>query len=474
MEKKELKIENRQAETHSSEHKNVPVLLLIFALALIVRSLNGYWIGTHLDNAVIFPSGIYNAFDSLARDILDGSVSAFWIDDISRTSASVYPPGYSLWLTLIYGFSGIRSANVVQIVQIFLDSASVLLIVAIGENAFTRRVGVAAGLLAALSPLLAIYGATPLADAPTSWIVLIGVWMLVRAAKTQNMWWPLGAGMMIGASCWFRPNGMFLAAFWAAALFLYVSAGWKRKFLLAAPVILGALILIAPLTVRNSLAFQVFMPTGMGAGTNLWEGIGETSRAAEFGAIYGDDALLEQERIELNLPQDKKVNNYWPDGVKRDRERMLKALNVIGSHPVWYAGVMARRMMGHLKFTGSGSPIYGSSGIHITSESCLPTSWQYFPLTAFVTVLDWIQTAMRFYLLPLMLVGIALGFRKNARITLVIMVTVFYYLIVGTFMHSEIRYSLPMQAVLFVFAGIAVVWIIERMRHFTHAQRGRK
>jgi hypothetical protein len=110
-------------------------------------------------------------------------------------------------------------------------------------------------------------------------------------------------------------------------------------------------------------------------------------------------------------------------------------------------------------------------GTHINPATSLPPSWQYFPLTAFVTVLDWGQSLMRIFLLPLMLGGIALGFRKNGRITLVILATVFYYLIVGCFMHSEIRYSLPMQAVLFVFAGVAVIWINDRVGLFLSARR---
>jgi len=127
-----------------------------------------------------------------------------------------------------------------------------------------------------------------------------------------------------------------------------------------------------------------------------------------------------------------------------------------------------------LKFTGSGSAIYGSSGIHTKPAECLPPSWQRFPLSAMVTVLDWVQTALRVCLLPLMLFGVVLGSRENVRIALVILSTVFYYLFVGTFMHTEIRYSLPMQVILFVFAGIAAVWMIERMRLFALAYRGRK
>lgn len=443
--------------------KEKVLLLSVFALALIVRLFTAYFIGTHLNDSGWFPYGIYNIFDAQARSILDGTSSAFWIVDASQTNAAIYPPGYSLWLALIYAVTGIKSAYAVQIVQTVLDSFSVLLIVAIGANAFRWRVGIAGGILAAFSPLLAFYGASPLADAPTSWFVLGGLWMLVRAAKNENVFWAVGAGAMIGSSCWFRANAFLLMFVWAVALFFFPKAAWTKKLVLASAVILGSLILISPVVIRNSVAFHAFVPTGLGAGTNLLEGIGETGRASEFGAVYGDHELLEKERAELNLPQDERVTLYWPDGVNRDRERMRKALNIIISNPGWYAGVMGWRMWGLLKYAGKPPPVYGTMGVNITTSKCLPPEWKIFPLSLIVTALGYAQSVLRYIILPLMLLGIGFASRENWRMTLLILATVFYYLVFGTFLHSEIRYSLPMQAVLFVFAGVSVSWMTSKM-----------
>lgn len=458
----EVKIENALT-ARPVWRQHVTSLLSIFLLALVVRILTAYFIGTHLDDAGWFPYGIYNIFDERAKAILDGTASAFWIGDPSQTNAAVYPPGYSLWLALIYSVTGVMSPRAVQTIQLILDSASVFLIVAIGVEAFKWKVGLVAGVLAALSPLLAFYGATPLADAPTGWLVVGGVWMFIRAARNENIYWALGTGMMIGASCWFRANAVLLMFVLAAALFLYIKGVWQKRFAFAFAVIVGSLILVSPIVVRNSVAFQAFVPTGLGAGTNLWEGIGETTRAAEFGAVYGDSELLEKERVELDLPQDSRVTLYWPDGVKRDRERMRKALNVIASDPAWYAGVMTRRMWGLLKYAGEDSGIYGTTGINITTTKCLPVEWRFFPLTTAVTALGYAQSILRHIILPLILLGILLAGRKNRRMTLLVMATVFYYLLFGTSLHSEIRYSLPMQAVLSVFAGVAVSWLISKM-----------
>ena len=194
----------------------------------------------------------------------------------------------------------------------------------------------------------------------------------------------------------------------------------------------------------------------MGVGTNLWEGIGETNRAAEFGAVYGDDVLAEKERREMGVSPDAKFNLYYPDGVARDRARARKAFAVITAHPVWYMGVMIRRMAGVLNYAGEPSPIYGSAGFNVTSRKCLPARFQGGAVAIFVNVLGMIQSVMRYIALPLMLLGLYPALRRDARITAIILATVLYYLLVGSFLHTEIRYGLPMQALLFVFAGMAV------------------
>jgi hypothetical protein len=457
--------------TQFLQRRRVIALLLILVLALLVRGLTAQFIGAHLADAGWFPYGIYAIFDRHAQNILDGRASVLWIDDAAQTDAAVYPPGYPLWLACVYFVRGARSASVVQGVQWVLDSFAVWLIAGIGVTAYSWRVGLTAGALAALSPLLALYGATPLADAPTSWIVLGAVWMLLLAAKRESIWLALCAGLLVGASCWLRANALLLVVWWALALLYYWRGGWRRKSFAAAAVLFGTLLIVTPVIVRNAVAFHAFVPTGLGVGTNLWEGIGETTRAAEFGAVYGDANLLEQERAALNLPHDAPLKLYWPDGVERDRARTRKAFAVITAHPVWYAGVMAQRAGSVLKFAGEPLPVLGSAGINVTSRKCLLPARQGGIIALGVNVLGMLQSVLRYVALPLMLCGVWLAFRRDARVTALILTTILYYLIVGSFMHTEIRYGLPMQALLFIFAGITIekiLEVIERRQQFSN------
>ena len=445
----------------------------ILMLALFVRALTAQFMAAHLGDAGWFQSGSYAIFDEQAQALLDGKESLFWIDDSSRTERAVYPPGYTLWLALIYSISGARSVYVVQQVQWVLDALSVMLLVGIGTTAYGWQVGLMAGGLAALSPLLGLYGATPLADAPTSWVVLAGVWIFLLAAKRQSWRWALGAGLMVGASCWLRPNALLLAALWALALLLLTRGAWRERARLGLSVALGAVLTVAPIVVRNAVAFHAFLPTGLGVGTNLWEGIGETERAGEFGAVYGDANLLAEEQAALNLAPDATLSLYHPDGVRRDRERARKALSVILSHPVWYAGVILRRMWGVLNYAGEPSPVYGYAGLNVTSSKCLTPGWQTGVLAFSVNLVGMAQSVFRHIALPLIICGVWLALRRDRYMAGLLVTTVLYYWVVGSTLHTEIRYGLPMHALLLIFAALCVIAISDQLSAISKNRRPR-
>src|SRR5207249_613603 len=154
----------------------------------------------------------------------------------------------------------------------------------------------------------------------------------------------------------------------------------------------------------------------------------------------------------------------YPDGIQRDRARTRRALTIIARHPVWYAGSVVRRMAAVLKYAGEPNGIYGSAGINITSKKCLPPRWQGGTLAFFVNVLGMFQSVLRYVLLPLMIFGVILGFRLDRRVTALLMATVFYYLVVGSLIHTHIRYGLPMQALLTIFGGVAISLVQNRLR----------
>lgn len=158
----------------------------------------------------------------------------------------------------------------------------------------------------------------------------------------------------------------------------------------------------------------------------------------------------------MNLPANAPLALTYPDGIRRDRERGRRALVIIKSHPIWFVGVMANRIWGHLKFAGKPSPWLGSTGINVTAPKTLPENRQRGVLALTVNTLGAIQSIWRWLALPLMLVGIWFAFRLKRVATWLLLSTVLYYLATLAVGHSEIRYGLPMQAILIIFAGVTV------------------
>jgi 4-amino-4-deoxy-L-arabinose transferase-like glycosyltransferase len=441
--------------------------MMIFLLAFSVRLLTMQFMKTHLHDSSWFQIGSYQKFERRAENILSGRESLFWIDDPARTDLVQYPPAFPWWIALLYRATGDHSVYAVQRLQWILDLfLTMFLIAGIAVTAFGWRAAIAASFLAAFSPLLAMYGAWPSSDAPTAWLVLGATWMLLRAAKTSNVRWAIGSGLLLGAACWWRVNPLFLSVTWALGLLLLLPVAWSRRIRLSLAVVVPAILLVAPITLRNAIVFHEFLPNGLNVGVNLWEGLGETERGMAAGFVVSDQPMLEIERKKLNLPPEYPIQLAYPDGIRRDRIRVREALQVIAANPVWYAGVMIRRAVRLLKIAGEPAPYQASPGINVTSKKCLSPSWQGGVVATLVDGLGMLQSVIRYLSLVLMLFGMFLGLGKNRLGASLLLITIFYYLLTCSVGHTEMRYALPIYSVLFVFAGVAVERTVGAFRHY--------
>ena len=445
--------------------KQALALCALLLIAVSVRVLTLQFMRAHLNDPAWFQVGSYAKFDRQAQDILDGRQHLFWIDDATRTDLAQYPPAFPALVALIYKLSGDRSAYSVQLALWLLDLIlSLALIAGMALTAFGWRAAIASSFLVALSPLFAMYAAYPSADVPATWFVLGGNWLLLLAFKRRHMWLALAAGVLLGIACWLRVNPLYLCVGWAFALLVLTTGTWALKLKLSGAVLAGTVLVIAPIVIRNYLVFPEFTPTGGTIGVNLWEGLGETELGRSNGFLYGDEKMLAVERARLGVPADAPFEIQWPDGIRRDRERTRESLAFIRQHPIWYAGVMLGRMWGMLKVAGDPVPHTGVSGINVTSSKCLTPNRQGGVLAFGVNVLGAVQSVVRYLFLPLAVFGLIVAVRGDWRITCLLFVTVLYYLVPGTSAHTEIRYVLPMQGILIVFAGAAIGELIRVIR----------
>src|SRR5262245_37745274 len=128
------------------------VSIAIFLFAFGVRALT--WHDTRLEVGKV-QTAVVADYQRVAQLLRAGGVSSFFSSSapLADLNNLGHPPGYSLLMAIVYSIN--QSNTAVQFVQIGADALSAVLIFLLVTELFSLGAGVAAGLLAALSPQLA-------------------------------------------------------------------------------------------------------------------------------------------------------------------------------------------------------------------------------------------------------------------------------------------------------------------------------
>jgi 4-amino-4-deoxy-L-arabinose transferase-like glycosyltransferase len=215
-----------------------------------------------------------------------------------------------------------------------------MLIFLIAIELFPFAVGVVSGALVAFAPQFTWNSVLLLPDTLAVFPLILTVYLLTRAWKKPWLGWVILAGACVGLSCWLRANALFMAPFLLVSiLFLFDR---KHRLSFAGAFLAGAILVIAPLTIRNWIVFQHFIPVSLGAGQTMLEGISDYDSDRRFGIPNTDMGIMKMEAEEHGRP-DYYSTLFAPDGIKRDRMRVARARAIISENPGWFLGVMIRR-----------------------------------------------------------------------------------------------------------------------------------
>lgn len=331
-----------------SRRAKLAVSLLLFALAFIVRSLHAADLGPLMYTTDQPFGGLTVMYDARAADIVEGGGLLGPYGKPWQTQWLGEAPGYAIYLSAIYATAG-RDFFKVQLVQNALTASAPVLLFWFAGLLLGWRVGVVAGSLAAVSHHLAHISNFILPDALCALPLLAAFYLLWRWRRGPYLY-PVYAlaGLLCGVAAWLRPQPMLFGPFLVVMLALVGRRRLptaRRASIIAA----AALLMIAPITIRNYIVYREFVPISIGTGLNLWEGIGEAS-GDRFGAVATDDAVALQD---AELYGEPRYGGSWvtPDGITRDRDRVRRSLAIIGQHPVWYAGVMLHRCKEMVNYT---------------------------------------------------------------------------------------------------------------------------
>ena len=420
---------------------------LIFAAALGVRLL--CWADVRFE-ALKVQAAVSQNYRHLARLLGENGAASFY-DPTSTTSEPDllgHPPGYSFVLAAVYGLFGERDAAA-QLFQIVCDALAAALVFLIAAELLTFGVGVTAGLLAALAPQFCWNALPLLPDTLAVLPVLLALYLLLRASEGRTVPKALAAGALVGLSCWLRANALLLAPFLLLVVPLLFPRGARVRAALA--LVAGAVLAVAPLTLRNAVVYGHFIPVSLGAGQTLIEGLADYDPEHRFGLPDTDVELTRLEALEAGRPE-YAASLFTPDGIRRDRERTRRALKVVGAHPFWFASVMVRRAGSMLRMERT----------PLASTAPVSEGWTRAPRLLLRAVQMLFVTAI---FLPLYLAGLLLLVRARRRRALAALVAVpLYYLCVQSALHTEYRYVLAVHYFLFIVAALALegAWLAAR------------
>jgi 4-amino-4-deoxy-L-arabinose transferase-like glycosyltransferase len=247
--------------------------LAVFVLALALRC--GFALAAGLSAAP--PAwGDDPGYDAIARG-LTGPAHVY--------DNTWFPPGYPLFLAVIYGVFG-PSLAAVRIVQACLSAATCLVAYAIARDAFGKRAGQITGVLLALYPGHIYMAWRLMAETLFTLLLALAVLAAQRAVardgppavareRGRRAWLAAGAGLALGVATLVKSNLIVLAPLlllWLA--FAMPRPGRRRAAALAAMAAMAAgcalPLLAAPLASRLSPAHRASWLPGNGGPTLWW------------------------------------------------------------------------------------------------------------------------------------------------------------------------------------------------------------
>ena len=148
--------------------------------------------------------------------------------------------------------TGEAMVRVLRLVSVLFGVGAVWLTYLLGRQLGGEAVGLGAGLLVAVNPVVNRLSVSTYAEVPSTFFILLGLWLLVRtltARQASVRWLALGAGLALGIACMIRYQAIFYLppiGLWVAATALARatgSAGDRLRAILSPGTRAGALAL---------------------------------------------------------------------------------------------------------------------------------------------------------------------------------------------------------------------------------------
>ena len=400
----------------------------LLLLALVVRLV---YLEHGEDNPFFFaPVVDAHSYVVQARQLVEVS----WVGD----KPFWQPPLYPYFLALIYAVSGDLYWTP-RFIQCLLGAASCALVFGIGRQVFGIRVGLLAGAMACLyGPSIYFEGEL----LPTALAVFLNLLLLFILLQSGRRWrQALAAGLVQGLAIVAVPNAALLAP--CACLWYWKSAerAVRSKLVWCLLFAAGASAVVGSVTARNWAVSGEFIPLSWNGGVNFYLG-----NHPDYDRLVGIRPGPEWEAL-MEQPLAAGQVGY----AERSAYFYRQAGDWITSAPGDFV-----RLLGYKAF------------LLVRGEEIKRNQDVYFARTYswLMGVLLWKihHCAFPFGLLgPLAAVGMVLAWRHRPQAGLLLLCTGAYSASLLLFFITG-RYRLPLVPLLLLFAGYALVWLVEQRR----------
>jgi len=418
------------------------VLLIIIVLSVFLRIVPAIVFG----NSVVDLPGTNDqiSYHALAQRVLSGHGFSFgenwWPVTRAGEPTAHWSFLYTFYLVAVYALFGVNPIVARVIQAIIVGILHPYLAYQIGDRLVGQKVGyIAAGITAIYAYF--IYYAAMLMTEPFYITSLLGAFYLTMQmtspapSRQQKTWMAAGLGVVLGITVLFRQLFLLFIPFLLAWI---AWKEWKQKGLaLLAELVLPVVILglmVLPFTLYNYQRFNRLVLLNTNSGYAIFFG-NHPVYGARFVPIltpemgsYGD--LIPKELLSL-------------DEAALDQALSKLAFHYILSDPLRYV---------------------------LLSLSRIPVYFQFWPSADSGLVSNLARVASFGFFLPFMLYGLvrfslAGGFRRFSSPAWLLLLFLLVYAAIHILTWALIRYRLPIDAVLVVFAGIAVQDLYHFIQH---------
>ena len=401
--------------------KNNQLLILILAVAILIRIPVALYMG---DQVIVLP-GIQDqvSYDALARSLLDGRGYSFtknWYPFTpANTPTSHWSFLYPLYLAGIYAITGYHPL-VARLIQGVIGGALIsLLIYLIGRRVVNEDTGLVGAGLAAVYGYFIYYNVALMTETFSIVLVLLTLYLSIELKENPTPMRWVGLGFSFGLAALLRQTVLLIVPFLLLWLFWELKKAGIRWWYIT-PSIVVIILMIAPWTIRNYLVYHQFLLLNSNAGYAFY-----ASNNPDLGTDWRNDLVV------VPVPKDLAGQNE----AQLDRALTKKAFDFILADPKRYLWLNLNKTLEYFRFWP-------------TSESSRISN---------------LNRVLSFGLyLPFMLLGLGFSMSRWRNF-----IPLYLFIVIHTGIHllswPSPRYRLPVDAVLMVFAGIALIELAKQL-----------